>query len=100
MGAAVGRLGIDARHVLFGHTHRAGPLEGDDPADWALAGGGSLVNCGSWCSDRDGLDPTGRRPYRPGGAVELEDGGPPRLVRLLDADTAEALSRPPARGPG
>ncbi len=100
MGAVVGRLGIDARHVLFGHTHRAGPLDGDDPADWGLDGGGSLINCGSWCSDRDGLDPTGRRPYRPGGAVELHDGGPPRLVRLIDAATAEGLSRPPAPGPG
>jgi len=28
----VRRLGIDAPHVLWGHSHRAGPFAGDDPA--------------------------------------------------------------------
>ncbi len=30
MGEVVERLGIDARHVIFGHTHRSGPLPDDD----------------------------------------------------------------------
>ncbi len=37
--AAVGevllRLGVQAPYVVFGHTHRAGPLPADDPADGA-----------------------------------------------------------------
>jgi hypothetical protein len=84
MRAVVGHLGIDARHVVFGHTHRAGPRPGDDPADWALPGGGRLLNSGcwvlgdAWASDRPG----GR--FWPGGAVEIADDGVPRAVRLLD----------------
>jgi hypothetical protein len=93
MRAVVAHLGIGARHVVFGHTHRAGPLDGDDLADWALDGGGALLNCGSWVNDRTELDPGGQGPYRPGGAVELDDDGPPRLVRLLDADAAARLRR-------
>ena len=27
----------DAAHVIFGHTHRPGPLPGDDEAEWTLA---------------------------------------------------------------
>ncbi len=46
------RLRIDARHVIFGHTHRAGPLAEDDAADWALPAGGGLVNAGCWVSTR------------------------------------------------
>ena len=34
MAEAVARLGIDADHVIFGHTHRAGPLPDDDAAEW------------------------------------------------------------------
>jgi hypothetical protein len=88
----VGRLGIPARHVIFGHTHRAGALPGDDPADWALPAGGRLLNTGSWVYERVhvGREPGG--PYWPGGAVELVDGEPPRHVRLLDdVDTARLL---------
>lgn len=32
MREVVGRLGIDAPHVIFGHSHRTGPLPGDDRA--------------------------------------------------------------------
>jgi hypothetical protein len=88
-----GRLGIDARHVLFGHTHRAGPLPGDDRADWALPGGGRLVNTGSWVYERAWTGGGPGSPYWPGGAVELDDAGEPRLVRLLDdADEARLLA--------
>src|SRR4051795_13741042 len=83
----VARLRIDARHVVFGHTHRAGPLAGDDPADWALPGGGRLHNSGSWVLERAWTRDGTASPYWPGGAVELDDapgGGAPRHVRLLD----------------
>jgi hypothetical protein len=91
MGAVVAHLGIDARHVLFGHTHRAGPLPGDDPADWALPAGGGLVNTGSWVYERVHVGDRHGGPYWPGGAVELEDGAEPRPVRLLDDVPAARL---------
>ena len=43
---AVRRLRIDAEHVIVGHSHRAGPREGEAP--WPLAGGGQLHNTGNW----------------------------------------------------
>lgn len=84
------RLGIDAPHVVFGHTHRTGPLPGDDPREW-----GPLINTGSWVlqdhfTPRD--DPDG--PYWAGGAIEIGDDGPPVLRRLL-ADVPAALIRAP-----
>ncbi|MEY2532736.1 MAG: hypothetical protein QOF29_646, partial [bacterium] len=91
MAAVVAHLGIDARHVIFGHTHRAGPLPGDDPADWALPGGGRLVNTGSWVYERTHVGDRHGGPYWPGGAVELEDGMEPRPVRLLDDVGATVL---------
>src|SRR6185295_3850379 len=91
MREVIGHLGIDARHVVFGHTHRAGPLRDDDPAEWAPPGGRALLNAGSWVlggawtRDRPG------GPYWPGGAVELDGDGPPRHVRLLDDVPAARL---------
>jgi UDP-2,3-diacylglucosamine pyrophosphatase LpxH len=40
-------LGVEAGHVVFGHLHRAGPVDGDDQG-WRTAGGTALVNTGSW----------------------------------------------------
>jgi predicted phosphodiesterase len=92
MREVVARLRIDARHVIFGHTHRAGPLGGDDPADWALPGGARLWNSGSWVLERAWTRDGTASPYWPGGAVELDDAssGEPRHVRLLD-DAARLL---------
>ena len=74
------RLGVPAAHVIFGHTHRAGPLPGDDPSEW-----GRLLNTGSWVYEARfiGDDPLGS-PYRPGFAAIVADDGPPELVNLLD----------------
>jgi predicted phosphodiesterase len=91
MGAVVARLGIDARHVVFGHTHRAGPLPGDEPADWALPGGARLVNTGSWVYERVHVGDRHGGPYWPGGAVEVDDGREPQAVRLLDEVPAARL---------
>jgi hypothetical protein len=41
------RLRLEGVHVLTGHTHRAGPIEGEP--EWPLPGGGWLHNTGSWC---------------------------------------------------
>ncbi len=80
------RLGIGHEHVVFGHVHRRGPLPGDRLADWrGPSGTPRLVNCGCWRYEPLLLHhahPT--HPYWPGGAVLLEDGGPPRAVGLLD----------------
>ena len=40
----VERLGIDADWVIYGHTHRAGPLPGE--GDWRAPTGARLMNCG------------------------------------------------------
>jgi hypothetical protein len=74
------RLRVPASHVIFGHTHRAGPLPGDDRSEW-----GRLLNIGSWVYEARfvGDDPAGS-PYRPGFAAIVGDDGPPELVNLLD----------------
>ena len=76
------RLGIQAPHVITGHTHRAGPLESD--GEWPLAGGGSLHNTGSWVFASAFHHPgTPPGPYWPGTVTWIEDDAPPRRVRLL-----------------
>jgi hypothetical protein len=88
----VSRLGITAPHVVFGHTHRAGPLPGDDRGEWTTLSGASLLNTGSWVNEPSFLGRTpAQSPYRPGFCAELKDGGPPQLINLLDGDQ-------PARG--
>jgi len=94
MREVAGRLGLRVRHLIFGHTHRAGPLPGEDPWDWTLPGGGTLINAGSWVYE-DAYLRHGWTPYWPGGAVALEEKGSPspRLMRLLDGVDG-ALLRP------
>ncbi len=75
------RLQIAAPYLIFGHTHRAGPLPGDDLSEWQTAAGGALINCGCWVHE-PGFGDGG--PYRVGFAVTVDDSGPPRLVNLLD----------------
>jgi hypothetical protein len=83
------RLDVPAAHVIFGHTHRAGPLPSDDRSEWGATGGGTggtrLVNTGSWVYEPRfvGADPLGS-PYRPGFAAVVSGDGPPALINLLD----------------
>ena len=81
------RLGVHAAHVVFGHTHRAGPLPDDDFPEWVTAAGTRLWNTGSWVHEPLflGREPA-RSPYRGGFAVELDAEGPPRVVNLLDGE--------------
>jgi hypothetical protein len=75
------RLNVPAEHVIFGHTHRAGPLPGDDRGEW-----GRLYNTGSWVYEPAWLGDAPREsPYRPGFVAIVGDDGPPELVNLLDA---------------
>ncbi len=96
MGEAAGRLGVDAEHVVFGHSHRAGPLEGgDDPEEWVTPTGARLHNTGAWVFEDVFL--TGRGPesgFWPGRAVALDDEGPPRLEHLLADVPADELRAP------
>ena len=74
----VRRLGIDAEHVIWGHSHRPGPLPGDDAEEWR-----GVVNSGSWVHQRHFMR-SPNSPYRPGTAVLVEDEGPPVVRSLLE----------------
>ena len=89
----VGRLGVDADWVLFGHVHRLGPLPGDIETRWRGAQGRPrLLNTGSWVYEPLLVhNATAPHPYWPGGAVLLEDDRPPRVMGLLDGVTAGAM---------
>ncbi|HZL47670.1 MAG TPA: metallophosphoesterase [Solirubrobacteraceae bacterium] len=91
MGEVADRLGLGDTHVIFGHTHRAGPLPGDLASEWLGRGGARLVNAGCWTYDLAFLGrASGETPYWPGTCVLVEDSGPPVLKRLLlDRSRAE-----------
>jgi hypothetical protein len=81
-------LGVSAGYVIFGHTHRAGPLSGNDAGEWTTRAGARLINSGSWVHEPAfiGADEA-HSPYRTGFCVILDDTdppSPPRLVNLLD----------------
>jgi predicted phosphodiesterase len=79
----VRRLGVDAEHVIWGHSHRAGPFESDDASEWR-EGGTRIWNSGSWVYQPHFLrGEPGASPYWPGVAVLVGDSGPPRVLRLL-----------------
>jgi hypothetical protein len=82
MAATIDALGIDAGHVVFGHTHRSGPHPGDE--GWDLPGGTRLINGGSWIYEPAFLGREPRQsPYWPGHCVWVEETGPPELRRLI-----------------
>ena len=77
-------LAPGAEHLLFGHTHRPGPLSSDDPSEWVTPSGTRLWNSGSWLHEgvfvRTGRD----SPYWPGTVIELMDEDAPRVLNVLD----------------
>jgi hypothetical protein len=96
MGEAAARLDVGAAHVIFGHTHRAGPLPGDAWQEWSTPSGARLVNAGCWSYDGYFLGDTAAvSRYWPGGCVIVEDEGPPVLKRLLDDRTRAEIAPPP-----
>jgi hypothetical protein len=85
MGEVAARLGLGDAHVIFGHTHRRGPLPADAGAEWRGPSGACLLNAGCWTYDNYFVTgKPGESPYWPGGSVLVEDDGPPLLRRLLD----------------
>jgi predicted phosphodiesterase len=91
IGEVVHRLGIEADHVIFGHTHRRGPMRGE--TGWRLDSGTRLWNTGSWVYAPGLLGRTaGESPYWPGTVAVLEDERQPRLRHLLDDLTKDELA--------
>jgi len=83
IGEVVRRLGIEADHVIFGHTHRRGPLDAE--AGWRLEDGTRLWNTGSWIHSPWLLGRTAAdSPYWPGTIITLEAGRDPRARNLLE----------------
>ncbi len=98
---AVVRLDLDAGTVLFGHTHRRGPLP--DEEGWELEGGGTLMNTGSWVHSPTLLGSSAATsPYWPGTVAVVEEGRPPELHHLLDDLSPDELAEggPHERPPG
>ena len=82
MAETMKRLEIDAEAVIFGHTHRRGPLPDEEP--WRAGGGPALVNTGSWVYSPGLLGATADvSPYWPGTIAVLE-GSDIELRHLLD----------------
>jgi predicted phosphodiesterase len=104
MGEVAVRLGLSGAYVVFGHTHRAGPLPGDRQIEWqgqrqgdVAAAGTRLVNAGCWTYDAAFLTSMpGESPYWPGTCVLVEDSGPPVLRRLLSEHSHAQLRPLPA----
>jgi len=96
--AAIGevavRLGIEAEHLIFGHTHRRGPLEGE--SGWETPTGARLLNSGSWTHMPGllGSASPAEAPYWPGTVVEVRESGAPRARLLLESLSREELSAP------
>jgi predicted phosphodiesterase len=97
MGEVAARLGLGDSYVIFGHTHRAGPLPHDRSAEWLGRSGARLVNAGCWAYAPVFLSASpGESPYWPGACVLVGDSGPPELRRLLqDRTHAELRSAAP-----
>ncbi len=83
MSRVASALSPGTEHVIFGHTHRPGPLPDDDLDEWTTSSGTRLWNSGSWLHEgafvRAGRD----SPYWPGTVLTLEDEDPPRIENVL-----------------
>jgi predicted phosphodiesterase len=83
MGQVADVLAPDAEHVVFGHTHRPGPLPSDDRAEWVSPSGRRLWNSGSWLHEGAFLRNGRESPYWPGTVLMVDDDGPPRVENAL-----------------
>jgi hypothetical protein len=84
MGRVAEAVAPGVEHLLFAHTHRPGPLPGDEDAEWTTLSGTRLWNTGSWYFEPAFVSERAERsPYWPGTVVWLEDEGPPRIENAL-----------------
>ncbi len=89
-------LPTGAQYVIFGHTHRPGPLEKIDlPEHWTVKMHGQdtlVMNSGSWLYDSGKARRPDYRPMRwPGTFILIPDRGQPRLVEVLSHLSLEQL---------
>ena len=70
-------------HVVFGHTHRPGPLARDDVTEWTTTSGIRLWNSGSWLHEGAFVRSAHDSPYWPGTVLTVEDDGPPSVRNVL-----------------
>jgi predicted phosphodiesterase len=97
MGRVAEVLAPGAEHVIFGHTHRPGPLPDDDEAEWTTLSGTRLWNTGGWYIESAFLSERAERsPYWPGTIVWVEAEGPPRIENAMRGYAAEAAAAPSA----
>ncbi len=90
MGEVVRGLGIEADHVIFGHTHRRGPMRAE--VGWRLESGTRLWNTGSWIHSPWLLGATAAdSPYWPGSIIVVEDDHHPRAANLLEDRSRDEL---------
>jgi hypothetical protein len=93
MARVVEGMGVQAEHVVFGHTHRGGPWPGDDAAEWRTAAGTRLWNSGSWLYEGAFLrENPQQNPYWPGTVIRLDDSGEPRIENVLRELPAQAVA--------
>ena len=76
-------LSPGTEHVIFGHTHRPGPLPEDDGSEWITGSGTRLWNTGSWLRESAFLRTGRKSPYWPGTVLDLVDDDPPRIQNAL-----------------
>jgi Calcineurin-like phosphoesterase superfamily domain len=92
MGRVAEVLAPGGEHLLFAHTHRPGPLPGDEQAEWTTLSGTRLWNTGSWFLEPAFIsDRAERSPYWPGTVVWIDDAGPPRIENALRGYRAAAV---------
>jgi hypothetical protein len=90
MGEVTRRLGIDADHLIFGHTHRRGPIRGE--TGWRLPEGTRLWNTGSWVYAPGILgEGSADSPYWPGTIALVEGERSPELRHLLEGRSRAEL---------
>jgi len=96
MHVVVERLGIDARHVIFGHIHRRGALPDDNGTPGAPGwerDGVTLHNTGNWLYVEALLGRTApASPFWPGSMIVVGDEGPPEMVEVLAGVDRSVLS--------
>ena len=93
MGRVAEALAPRAEHLLFGHTHRPGPLPGDEEAEWTTLSGTRLWNTGGWYLEPAFISRRAEHsPYWPGTIAWVDDGGPPRIENALRGYTVAAPS--------
>lgn len=89
--AAAG-IGVTSGHLIYGHTHRPGPLPGDDGSEWTAASGLRLWNTGSWVFEQHFLSAAAPgSAYWPGRAIELVDDQEPKIISTMNGLSAEEI---------